>query len=427
MSLLEFSNFGATQLAGSISNVAVTANLLSGSGALFPNPINGQYFVLEFNDAATGLEYEIVHVTGVAGDTITMVRGQEGTSARNWSAGDLVFMGPTAGQVQVFQQTLVFAGNPNGNVAGTDASAGTPPTFCWDTVDQIMWVCTLSGNAASAVWLTVGLLSRIFSNIDFYIASAGAGGSDSNPGTQALPWLTRQHAWDTLVRSYDLNGFQATIHVADGTYNDALLATGSIRGASTGGITGLQSVAFVGNTTTPANCLVSATGFCFGAQGAAFSVTGFKVQAAADITGTTGFGVFTGSGGNVQFSAMDFSTCAIAHIRCEAGGRAANDFTVPYTISGSSLSHYEAHANSYVVMKNSTVTITGSPTFSGGFANSNESGSLESQGMTYSGAANGPRYIVSLNGVITLLGTGSATYFPGSAAGITATGGQYDT
>jgi hypothetical protein len=41
---------------------------------------------------------------------------------------------------------LFFAGNPNGSVAGVTYQ------LLWDTVDQILYVCTVSGNAALAVW-----------------------------------------------------------------------------------------------------------------------------------------------------------------------------------------------------------------------------------------------------------------------------------
>lgn len=41
---------------------------------------------------------------------------------------------------------LSFAGNPNGNVAGTANQT------CYDTVDQILYICTVTGNASSAVW-----------------------------------------------------------------------------------------------------------------------------------------------------------------------------------------------------------------------------------------------------------------------------------
>jgi hypothetical protein len=38
------------------------------------------------------------------------------------------------------------AGNPNGSVAGTIYQ------FCWDTTNSILYICTTSGNAATAVW-----------------------------------------------------------------------------------------------------------------------------------------------------------------------------------------------------------------------------------------------------------------------------------
>jgi hypothetical protein len=86
---LLWANNAQTTLANSISNTSTTANLASGAGSLFPNPGSGQGFVGTFKDQATGLLTEIVLVTGRTGDTITMSRGQEGTTALNWSANDL--------------------------------------------------------------------------------------------------------------------------------------------------------------------------------------------------------------------------------------------------------------------------------------------------------------------------------------------------
>jgi hypothetical protein len=40
-----------------------------------------------------------------------------------------------------------YAGNPNGNVAGTTFG------LCWDTVNHNLWVCTTSGNATTTVWM----------------------------------------------------------------------------------------------------------------------------------------------------------------------------------------------------------------------------------------------------------------------------------
>jgi len=99
-----FTNNASSNLAGAINNTALTANLSAGTGALFPNPGANQQFALTFHDAATRVNYEVVYVTGRSGDTITMLRGQEGTVAQNWQAGDLADLLITAGTAQAWLQ-----------------------------------------------------------------------------------------------------------------------------------------------------------------------------------------------------------------------------------------------------------------------------------------------------------------------------------
>lgn len=105
MATFLFCNNGNTNFAAPISNVAVTLNVTSGSGTLFPNPSAGQQFALTANDAATGALFEIMYCTSRSGDTLTVVRAQEGTTALSWLAGDILYNGPTAGQMSGFQQT----------------------------------------------------------------------------------------------------------------------------------------------------------------------------------------------------------------------------------------------------------------------------------------------------------------------------------
>lgn len=126
MSILLFADNAVSQLASGITNVALTATLTAGSGSLFPAPGAGQYFKATFVDAATGTVFEIVHVTAVVGDTITMVRGQEGTSAHAWLAGDSFFMAPTAGTMQAMVQAeQLQSGTYSTGVAGGTANALT--------------------------------------------------------------------------------------------------------------------------------------------------------------------------------------------------------------------------------------------------------------------------------------------------------------
>ena len=51
----------------------------------------------------------------------------------------------------IAQNTIVtsFAGDPNGNLAGTQYG------LCWDTANEILYVCTTTGNASTAVWTPV--------------------------------------------------------------------------------------------------------------------------------------------------------------------------------------------------------------------------------------------------------------------------------
>jgi hypothetical protein len=45
---------------------------------------------------------------------------------------------------------LNFAGNPNGNVAGT-----ANQTLCWDTSHKFLWICTTTGSTSTAVWTPI--------------------------------------------------------------------------------------------------------------------------------------------------------------------------------------------------------------------------------------------------------------------------------
>lgn len=132
-------NAGST-LANSISNTATTANLQAGTGVLFPTPGPGQYFVGTLTSANDPTLQEIVHVTNITGDTITMVRAQEGTTAENWSANDLFDNLITAGTIQALVQDFqaqdqsfngaVDTGSANAYLAGfTPAISTAPPPF----------------------------------------------------------------------------------------------------------------------------------------------------------------------------------------------------------------------------------------------------------------------------------------------------------
>ncbi|WP_395264894.1 hypothetical protein V1605_18265 [Enterobacter soli] len=91
-------NNAQTVLAAGISASATSMTVNSGTGSLFPAPSAGvSFFKLTLIDAATGQLTEIVHVTARSGDTMTIDRAQEGTTARAWSANDIAANMMTAG------------------------------------------------------------------------------------------------------------------------------------------------------------------------------------------------------------------------------------------------------------------------------------------------------------------------------------------
>ena len=51
-----------------------------------------------------------------------------------------------------------YNGNPNGNVAGVAfATTGLTQSLCWDSLNKLLWVCVVSGNAATAQWQAAGI------------------------------------------------------------------------------------------------------------------------------------------------------------------------------------------------------------------------------------------------------------------------------
>jgi hypothetical protein len=101
MAFFVFANNINTTLALPIISTATTITLASSVG--LPSIPTGEYFVVTLNDAASGQIFEVLYATAVAGANLTVMRGQEGTSALNWSTGDRVYADVTAGELTSIQ------------------------------------------------------------------------------------------------------------------------------------------------------------------------------------------------------------------------------------------------------------------------------------------------------------------------------------
>lgn len=78
-----FANNAAGSLSSSINSSATTLALQTGEGALFPSPGASDYFYVTLQEGST---IEVVKCTARSGDSLTVVRGQQGTTAASFSA-----------------------------------------------------------------------------------------------------------------------------------------------------------------------------------------------------------------------------------------------------------------------------------------------------------------------------------------------------
>ena len=238
-------------------------------------------------------------------------------------------------------------------------------------------------------------------------------GSDTNTGlanSAGGAFATLQKAYDTIA-ALDLRGFTATIKIGHTVTLTAGLACDK---PLIGG-----TLVIEGDTTTPSNTVVHITnGQCFEVREPITVI----IQHLTLRTSTSGHGVLVGHAGARV-------TCVSVHSQAIAG---YCFYVVPgqlsivgnYSISGSQQGHYVATDGGGIRFSLITVTLTGTPNFSLAFAYAASIAAIATAGVTFSGAATGQRYNVSLNSVIQTFG-GGANYFPGSVAGTASTGGQY--
>jgi hypothetical protein len=268
--------------------------------------------------------------------------------------------------------------------------------------------------------LTLYPRTVLHSSIDFYVANTG---SDANDGlTAGTPWQTLQHAADTIVNHIDANGYDVTVHIANGTYAPF---------QQVGNPLGVGRVIWLGNNATPDNVVIQSAS---SVNAAVTSVGGYMVLQAVKLT-TTG-GSFSAcvscvSGGIIIPRNVDFGSSTGAHIIVQTGG------SVPFdqgcVISGGATHHIVCNNNGFAgtgpILGPGgvpfTFVVSGTPTFSTAFIECGQGAVfINSSFMTYSGAANGKKFQVDDLGGINTAGAG-VNFFPGNVAGTISPIGYY--
>ncbi len=215
-----------TSTSATSCSVTTIANLYGTQQALLANPLVGDWIKIDS---------EIMKVTAVSGSTLTIMRGQLGTSAAthlisatvtnisNVSTTDLA----TAGTTTITSATAYFSANAVGNIIYIQGGS-VPITAGWY---QITAVGTSGANTTATVDRSTGL-------------TTGTGATMNIGGALATPGVA-----SAISVNY------STTFVQNGTYsissNTTNIAGGALAPAGSSTMIGYSTNRFFGNTDTP--------------------------------------------------------------------------------------------------------------------------------------------------------------------------------
>ena len=98
-----YENNAAGTLSAPITAGSAALTLNPGQASLFPNPTAPDTFFATLTDAATETLIEIVSVTAVSGNVMSITRAQDGTSAQSWNTGDILSQRVVAAELRQWQ------------------------------------------------------------------------------------------------------------------------------------------------------------------------------------------------------------------------------------------------------------------------------------------------------------------------------------
>jgi hypothetical protein len=257
----------------------------------------------------------------------------------------------------------------------------------------------------------VGARELLTANRTYYVATTG---NDANNGlTVGTPFLTIQKAVDTALQTLDAGPYTVTIQLADGTYSEEVVIGGPLlRGTSEWD----NQFIIKGNTANPENVILDKDdGICISTNaGGAVYLQDFTLQgnAATTCLGSYSYGIINGN--NLRFGVAQW------HMQPAVGGTISLN---GYEIFDDAAAHmYPVSLGFAEVVPGSTVTLTGTPSFSVAFVFAEQVGVAHLEGVTFTGSATGLRYALGQNSQL-FQGPGTAhDYLPGSVTGMCLSG-----
>lgn len=248
-----FTNNAFSTLASGITDVATSLAVAAADGAKFPNPTGADYFYATLIDTSNNLE--IIKVTTRSTDTFTIVRAQEGTTGRAYSAGDRIELRVTAaGLTENVAATAADAVSTAADAVSTAADVVlTGIDVGLTSADAASTAADVIAAAASAAKLTgtsttslaIAVASKVFTTQASKFFEAGRwllATSDADPTNYMHGQVTSYSGTTLTLNVTNIGG--------SGTFADWTITVAGTRGAT--GATGATGpLANVVEDTTP--------------------------------------------------------------------------------------------------------------------------------------------------------------------------------
>jgi hypothetical protein len=207
---------------------------------VLPALTNGNTYTLTLyeRDGAEEVAWEIVKVTAVEGSTLTVVRGQEGTTARAWSVGTRVEMRLTAGGFLDGLNSKVdklSAGIANG-IATLDENAKVPSEQLPSYANEMLADFTVQTCRNALTWYINDVLTVFKRDTSVGVSSVVA----AHPATASILPPTLPDEVGAFIASLDLGATPENTQAAIATFvaSKCVLATASGGSTGTGDNTG---------------------------------------------------------------------------------------------------------------------------------------------------------------------------------------------
>ncbi|EAO4078973.1 phage tail protein [Salmonella enterica] len=173
--IIGFGNNVVSSLAADITASQTTIQVMPGAGAMFANLLTSDYAnssnplktyaKITLTDAKETV-FEVCHLTAVNNDMLTVIRGQEGTTAKGWSLNDVIANFATRGsenqfvQIEELQSGHYVAGVARGTE--NNLTLELPATYFvnggadWTLRTPLVVIPALNNTGASTLQLTMG-------------------------------------------------------------------------------------------------------------------------------------------------------------------------------------------------------------------------------------------------------------------------------